>query len=352
MKKQSLQTSKSYLLWISELKKRYRSTQIKAAVAVNSSLIEFYFNLGKDICKKYDKFTKSELYGRNFLEQLSNDLKKAIPEARGLSSKNIRYCKYFYELYSNLEEDQQFITQFIQIPWGHHVQIIDKCKGNQEKALFYIQRTIQNGWSRNVLLNWLSTNLYERENESQTNFAATMPSSECDLARQLVKDPQIFEVFGLKDEHGEKELKAAIVANIEQTLLSLGHLVSFVGREYQVEIGGETKSIDLLFYIIPLHRYLIMEVKTTKYEPADFGQLSGYMAIVENVLNTKEDNPPIGILICKEHNRVLAKIHLQKLNLPMGITNYELKKILPTEEQLIKCYTDAEEQIRLKQKKK
>ena len=273
-------------------------------------------------------------------------MKKEIPTSTGLSSKNIRYCKYFYELYASLEQESQIIKQLLQIPWGHHTQIIDKCKGNQEKALFYVQRTISNGWSRSVLLNWLSTDLYERENKSQTNFAVTMPSDECELARQLVKDPQIFEIFDLKVEHREKKLKDAIVSNIEQTLLSFGHLVSFVGKEYPVELGGESKNIDLLFYVIPLHRYLVLEIKTTKYEPADLGQLSGYMVMVEQVLNTKTDNPPIGILLCKEHNRVLAKYHLGKLNLPMGISDYELKKILPSEEQLVKCCIDAEEQIK------
>ena len=251
------------------------------------------------------------------------------------------------------ENLQQVVAQLVFVPWGHHCTIIDKCKDDRDRALFYVRRTIQNGWSRNVLLNWLSTDLYEREDKGQTNFALTMPSDECDLAKQLVKDPQVFEVFGLKEQHDETELKAAIVANIERTLLSLGRLVSFVGREYPVEIGGETKNIDLLFYIIPLHRYLVMEVKTTKYEPADLGQLSGYMVMAEKVLNTAGDNPPVGILVCKEHNRVLAKYHLEKLDLPMGITDYELKKILPTQAQLAKCYAEAEAQLlqQTKQKK-
>lgn len=134
------------------------------------------------------------------------------------------------------------------VPWGHHILILDKCKGDRKKALFYLKRTIQNGWSRNVLLNWLATDLYEREGHARTNFALTMPSDDCDLARQLVKDPQIFEAFGLTEERVEAEPKDAIVANIERTLLSLGRLVSFVGRECPVEIGGETKNIDLLFF--------------------------------------------------------------------------------------------------------
>ena len=344
-------------------------------VAVNSALIEFYWDLGRDISAKYPGKKRNV----TFFDTLSRDLQHAIPDADGLSSANIRYAYRFFSLYSYLPqvaEDndnqgylqkiaenfarsnnsaasivQQIRKQLVCVPWGHHRVIIDKCKSDREKALFYVRRTIQNGWSRNVLLNWLSTDLYEREGLGQTNFVHTMPSDDCDLARQLVKDPQVFEVFGLKEGHNEKELKAAIVANIEQTLLSLGRLVSFVGKEYPVEIGGETKNIDLLFYIIPLHRYLVMEVKTTKYEPTDLGQLSGYMVMAEQVLNTQGDNPPVGILVCKEHNRVLAKYHLEKLGLPLGITDYELKRILPTQAQLAKCYADAEQQLRISEKK-
>ena len=358
---------KTYMAWIDDLKHRYRATQIKAAVSVNSALIEFYWHLGKDISEKYP----GEVYGNKFFDKLGADLRRELSGASGFSKVNLIYCLKFYELYSgntivpqlversarvkrdvakklHAADDRivsPLVEQLVCVPWGHHRTIIDKCKRDREKALFYVQRTIQNGWSRNSLLNWLSTDLYKREGKGQTNFALTMPSDDCDLAQQLVKDPQVFEVFGLKEAHDEAELKAAIVANIERTLLSLGRLVSFVGKEYPVEIGGETKVIDLLFYVIPLHRYLVMEVKTGKYEPADLGQLSGYLVMAEKCLNTSGDNPPIGVLICKEHNRVLAKFHLEKLNLPMGISDYEIRKVLPTPEQLAKCYTDAEKQF-------
>ena len=346
----------AYVNWIGELKKRYRATQIKAAVAVNSAMIEFYWNLGKDISEKYPGKRRN----LEFFKKLSADLRAMIPEASGLSERNVRYAFAFYELYlpqaaadKNLSgylpqgvADKTPVGELlVRVPWGHHRTIIDKCKSDREMALFYVRRTIQNGWSRDVLLNWLSTDLYEREGKAQTNFALTMPSEDCDLARQLVKDPQVFEVFGLKEKYQESDLKAAIVANIERTLLSLGRGISFVGREYPVEIGGETKAIDLLFYVIPLHRYLVMEVKTGKYEPADLGQLTGYMAMAKHVLNTPLENPPIGVLVCKDHNRVLAKYHMEELSLPVGITNYELKKILPTQAQLAKCYADAEAQM-------
>ena len=342
--------SSSYASWIAELKHRYRATQIKAAIAVNSALIEFYWTLGRDVTERYSEAN----LGNEFYRKMSLDLKDGNEEVKGLSPQTLKYCGYFYRLYAisaggqqvvDLEKMQQIVAQLILVPWGHHVQIIDKCKGDRDKALFYVRRTIQNGWSRNSLLNWLSTDLYEREGAAQTNFELTMPSDDCDLARQIVKDPQNFEVFGLSEKYSETELKTSIVANIESTLMSFGKGVAFLGREYPVEVGGETKNIDLLFYIVPLHRYLVVEVKTGKYEPADLGQLSGYLAMVKHVLNTPEDNHPIGLLICKEHNRILAKYHLEELGLPMGITNYQLKRILPTQAQLAKCYADAERQI-------
>ena len=380
MKNETKPAAARYSNWIADLKKRWRATQIKAAVAVNSALIEFYWNLGRDIA---EDFADEARYGSRFFEKVSRDMRGDFPGDTGFSTRNIRYCLDFFRLYSessilpqlvaksdrrgrvtakmpqvvaksarrNRQQPvgdtalQQMVAELVLVPWGHHRTIIDKCKRNRDKALFYVRRTIQNGWSRNSLLNWLSTDLYEREGKAQTNFDLTMPSDDCDLARQLVKDPQKFEVFGLSEEYSEKELKAAIVANIESTLLSFGKGVAFLGKEYPVEVGGETKNIDLLFYIVPLHRYLVVEVKTGKYEPADLGQLSGYMAIAKHVLNTPVDNQPVGLLICREHNRVLAKYHLEELGLPMGITDYELKKALPTRAQLAKCVADAERQI-------
>ena len=220
---------KSYAAWIADLKRRYRATQIKAAVAVNSTLIEFYWNLGKDIA---EKFAEEARYGSRFFEKVSFDMRTEFPNDSGFSPRNIRYCQDFYCLYSAAQilpqvvaksakgkqpaskmpqvaaksycpqvvDDkimQQLVAQLVSVPWGHHRTIIDKCKDDRDKALFYVRRTIQNGWSRNSLLNWLSTDLYEREGKAQTNFELTMPSDDCDLARQIVKDPQNFEARNL-----------------------------------------------------------------------------------------------------------------------------------------------------------
>lgn len=195
---------KQYSSWIAELKKRYRATQIKAAVAVNSALIEFYWNLGKDIS---ERFASEAGYGVSFFRRLSNDLSIAFPNTYGFSSRNLKYCLDFYALYSAQKNLQQLVAKLVSIPWGHHCIIIDKCREDGEKALFYVKRTIQNGWSRNVLLNWLSSDLYEREGNAQTNFALTMPSGECELAQQLVKDPQVFELLGLADAEAQVSRK-------------------------------------------------------------------------------------------------------------------------------------------------
>jgi len=358
LKKPRRMQQKTYADWIADLTRRYRKTQIKAAIAVNSALIEFYWNLGKDISERYPGRVRDAA----FYAELSRDLRGELPDATGLSTSNLKYTRYFYELYRpQLVDDSdkgrnrpqpvddknlpQLVSELVCVPWGHHRTIIDKCRGNRRKALFYVHRTIQNGWSRNVLLNSLASNLYEAEGKAQTNFSLTLPSEDCELAQQLVKDPHVFEVMGLGGKYLEADLKTAIVGNIERTLLSLGKGVAFLGREYPVEIGGETKAIDLLFYVVPLHRYLVMEVKTGKYEPADLGQLSGYLVMAEQCLNTPGDNPPIGVLICKEHNRVLAKLHLAKLGLPLGISDYEIRRVLPTSAQLAKCYADAEAQV-------
>ena len=232
--KTSLASARSYRNWILDLRKRYKAMQCKAAVAVNSAMLEFYWNLGKDISVKYPGRKR----GLDFFGRVSRDVNEGLQAGvTALSTSNIRYAHRFYVLYASYF--QQLAEQMTRIPWGHHLLIIDKCHACPEKAYFYVSRTIQNGWSRNSLLNWLSTDLYEREGKGQTNFALTMPSNDCDLAQQLVKDPQVFEVFGLKEQYNETELKAAIVANIERTLLSLfaRNIIAFLRSSILKSLG-------------------------------------------------------------------------------------------------------------------
>lgn len=327
-----------YFTWIGELKTRYRMTQIKAAVSVNSQLIRFYWELGRDIHTRYDKFSGVG----DFYKSLSADLQLALPGVSGFSPSNLKYCCYFYQLYSKLETRQQLVDlkngvdssvfsteDLFLVPWGHHVVIINKCGCDLQKAVFYLTRTIVNNWSRNVLLNWIATDLYAREGKALTNYPLTLPHPDGDLAQQLTKDPYVFEVQGLHPRYDERALKLAMVANIEKVLLELGRGFSFVGREYTLTVGEQEKAIDLLFYLIPQHRYFVVEVKMGEFEPADLGQLQGYVAACDLTLNGPLENPAMGLVICKGKNSMLVRYMLAKVDMPLGVSEYELSGVVP-----------------------
>ena len=355
-----IEKTPEYFAWIGELKKRYRSTQIKASVSVNSALLEFYWLLGKDIGERYP----ASKLGNQFYKILSADLKMDIPNASGLSPSSLKYSGYFYRLYSKLWLGQQVadlhiepsqqpadsdnlpksvnpsvsISQtralpiadlLVRVPWGHHMLIIDKCGGDVGKALFYVRKTVENGWSRNVLAVEIASDLYSRQGKAVTNFEWTLPEPDSDLAQQLTKDPYIFEVQGLAEKYRETELTDAMCSNIVRLLNSMGKGFAFVGREYAVEVEGREYRIDLLFYCIPLHRYFAVEVKTGEFEPSYLGQLQGYVAACDMMLNTPQENPAIGLLVCRGKNAPLAKYLLGKIDMPIGVSDYELLRKVP-----------------------
>lgn len=344
---------KEYLEWIAELSLRYRQSQIKAAVKVNSEMLKFYWSIGKDITdRQYEN-----KYGTHFYENLSRDLSLALNKKKGFSPTNLKYAKYFYNLYSPLFINRQQVADesldtnrpqlvdesndanrpqladdLFSIPWGHHRYIIDKCSNNPKKAIFFIRKTLENQWGRGVLLNFLSTDLYESQGAALTNFAQTLPKPESDLAQEYFKDPYHFEFLQLNEEYTEKDLKDALMSKLVQFLIELGKGFSFVGREYRLTAGGKDKYIDLLFYIIPLHRYCVIEVKTTEFDFPDIGQLAGYVAMVDDQMNTPIEHSAIGLLICKEKNSVMARYALSQINSPIGISEYEVaKQQLPKE---------------------
>lgn len=357
-----LEKSGEYFEWIGALKKRYRATQIKAAVSVNAALLEFYWELGRDISERYPGKKRNA----RFFSQLSADLKIALPEAKGFSPNNLRYIRDFYGLYAGpkrLDSRKAAITYLqqvagdnvdgsrylqqvaddkddasvqrlvadllVRVPWGHHMLIIDKCKGDVAKALFYVRKTVENGWSRNVLGIEIDGDLYGRAGKAVTNFARTMPKPDSDLAQQLTKDPYIFEVQGLAEAYRETELTRAMCDNIVRLLNAMGKGFAFVGREFVVETGGEEYRIDLLFYVIPMHRYFVVEVKNTGFKPEHLGQLQGYVAACDLALNTPQENPAIGLLVCRGKNAPLAQYLLGKIDMPIGVSDYELLRQVP-----------------------
>ncbi|MBR5837655.1 MAG: DUF1016 family protein, partial [Victivallales bacterium] len=228
-------------------------------------------------------------------------------------------------------EGQLQIPAILCIPWGHHKLIIDKfAKGDKiEEALFYVQQTLENNWSRAVLMNFLDTNLYERQGKAITNFKATLPPEKSDLAQELTRDPYCFDFLTLAKGYREKELKDALMENVTKFLMELGKGFAFLGREYRLQVGETEQFMDMLFYNIPLRCYVVVEVKVSDFEPADIGQLLTYVSVVDGIMRKKEDGQTIGLLICKTKDNVLAKYATAGVSLPIGISEYELSNLLP-----------------------
>ena len=327
-----------YKKWVKDLALRYRKSQIKAAVKVNTEQLFFYLSLGKDIA---DRQVENK-YGSNFYANLSRDLKEEIPGIEGLSETNIRYCKRFYLLYceaiTNLPQlveklDTQNLPQAVEdlcsIPWGHHRQLIDRCSDSPNKAQFFVRQTLENGWSRSVLLHWLDTDLYERRSKAITNFKSALPSPESDLAQEVTKDPYNFAFVGIRDRYNEAQLKKALLSNITSFLVELGSGFSYVGREYRLMIGDKEKFIDLLFYHLNLRCYVVVEAKTDDFDMPDVGQIGGYVVACNHLLKRPDDNPTIGLLICKKKNSLLAQYSLESSSQPIAISSYELEKFYP-----------------------
>ncbi len=317
-----------YSSWISELKIRYQTSQIKAAVKVNKELIRFYWSLGSDIVSKKIE----SKWGTSFYETLSSDLTKAIPNVKGFSVTNLKYMKYFYELFKDCAENRpQVVDDLSMIPWGHIRYIIDNCKNDSKKALFFVHKTIENNWSRAVLLNFLETDLYERQGKAVSNFGSTLPSVQGDLAQQMTKDPYTFDFISISEKYDEAELKTALIHNIEKFLLELGRGFAYMGSEFRLQIGREEKFMDMLFYNVNLCCYVVIEVKVEKFEASHLGQLGLYVSAVNHQLKKENDNPTIGLLICKSKDNVVAQYSLESSAVPIGISEYELQKLYPVD---------------------
>lgn len=348
-----VKTDDNYKNWITDLKSRYQNSQIKAASSVNREMLMFYWSIGRDIAM----LRAESRWGSSFVTALSEDLREAIPNAKGFSKTNLFYMIGFYRLYHLGEEFPQVegkidaneifpqvggkleillndeVNQagvdIFSIPWGHHRMIIDRCKDDREKALFFVQKTLENNWSRAVLMNFLDTNLYERQGKAISNFDKTLPSPQSDLAQEMTKDPYNFDFLTITEGYYEKELKDALMDNIQRFLLELGTGFAFVGREYRIVIGQTEQFIDMLFYNITLHCYVVIEIKIRDFEPGDMGQISTYVAAVDGILCKEGDARTIGLLICKTKDNVLAQYAANNINAPIGISEFELSKLVP-----------------------
>ncbi len=346
--------SNQYKNWLYELKQNFRKAQIKAHIKVNSALLEFYWQLGTDIIQKQKEFT----WGSGFLQQLSSDLSAEFPDVKGFSYSNLRAVKQWVtfwqqvvaktedgicqqlvvklenkkgqQLVSQLEnpKTKQLVSQLTQIPWGHNIAIIQKCK-NTDEALFYVQNTLANGISRAVLIHQIESDLYGRSSKAITNFEDTLPPIQSDLAQQITKDPYNFDFLTITNNYKEKELEDALCQNMTKFLLELGNGFAFVGKQYKLNVGDEEFRIDLLFYHLKLRCYVVIELKAVDFKPEFAGKLSFYTTAIDENLKTEQDNTTIGILICKSKNDLVVKYALKNINKPLGVSEYELTKILP-----------------------
>ena len=310
---------------LEDLKSKFKSAQIRASIKVNSELLEFYWYLGKRIIEVQSNYK----WGSKFLENLSKDLSKAFPNVKGFSKRNLELIRKWVSFWDN-EITKQVVSQIFQIPWGHNIVIIQKCKSIDE-AIFYVKNTIENGISRNVLVHQIESGLFYRQNKAINNFEKTLPPIQSDLAKEITKDPYVFDFLALSDEYKEKELENALIDNIKEFLLELGNGFAFVGKQYKLEVSNQEFRIDLLFYHLKLHSYIVIELKNDEFKPEYAGKLNFYVSIVDDKLKTKIDNPTIGILICKSKDDLIVEYALRDVNKPIGVSEYKLTKELPKE---------------------
>ena len=325
--------TQEYKQFLFDIKSKIQSAQLKAHIKVNEEMLKLYWEIGSMIISKQ----KESFWGDKILENISKDLKEEFPALQGFSLRNIHYMKKWVLFYSNSQHSvdeivQQLVAQIFQIPWGHNIHIISKVK-NIDEALFYISKTIENNYSRAQLVEQMNKELYLRSGKAVTNFESKLPKPQSALANEITKDPYNFDFLTLRESYDEKELEEALMQNMTKFLLELGSGFAFVGQQYKITVDSNDFKIDLLFYHVKLHCFVVVELKTTDFKPEYTGKLNFYITAVDEQIKTKFDNPTIGILICKSKSDTIVEYALRNVNTPIGISEYQLTEILPKEYQ-------------------
>lgn len=369
VKSHDIHIDTDYAKWIAEVKHRYRSAQVKAAVRVNAEKLLFNWQLGRDLVQK----KAEERWGAGVVEQVSLDLKREFPNAGGFSTSNLWFMKRWYLFYTQgdaqilqqvdkelqllenqhktklyhvgkelegeklYQDGKEFPLPFALVPWRHHIEILYRCKSIDE-ALFYIAKTIEQGLSRDALINCIKTNLYEHQGKIVNNFADHLPDTQSKLVQEVLKENYDFGFASVEHEvYDEAELEEALSQNITDLLLEMGSGFAFLGRQQQLVVGGRTRKIDLLFYHIRLRCYIVCELKAKPFEPEYAGKLNFYVNAVDELLKTEEENPTIGLLVCSDMNKTEVQWSFRGISTPMGVATYnniQIKDALPSQEQL------------------
>lgn len=312
---------KSYTVLFNSLKQQVLSSRQKAVLSVNKELLYLYHKIGSSILVSQ----KMHGWGSKIIEQLSHDLKSEFPEMKGFSPQNLKYMRRFAESYCFEEIGQQSIDQ---LPWGHVITLIYDIQDKKER-LFYVKRSIENGWSRNLLKMQIESCLHKRQGKALTNFEDKLPKLQSDLAQATLKDPYIFDFLSLGEEAQEREIEKSLIYHMEKFLLELGEGFAFVGRQYHIGVGDQDFYLDLLFYHLKLRCFVVIELKTGEFKPEYAGKMNFYLSAVDDLIKHPADEPTIGLILCKTKNTVLAEYTLKDMAKPIGLSEYTLKDALP-----------------------
>ncbi len=325
--KRVLMNSSEYISIVENIKREIKAAQYRAAIHANVDMLLLYHDIGCVI-------NEHKLWGNRFIDNLATDIRIDFPESKGYSVRNLKYMAKFAETYPNREFVQ---TVSAQIPWSHNIAIIEKVK-DPEQRIWYIQKTAENGWSHNVLIHQIESGLYQRQVlvDKVSNFESRLPSPQSELAAQTMKDPYVFDFIPFREEMLERDIEQALVRDVTKLLLELGTGFAFLGNQYHLNVGGDDFYIDLLFYNLNLRCYVVIELKTGDFKPEYAGQLNFYLSAVDGILKKEEDNPSIGLLLCKSKNNLVAEYSLKDISKPIGVSEYKVTSSLPNalEEQL------------------
>lgn len=322
----SLRTDKNYSKFLSDIKQRLKSAQIRAALAANVELIKFYWGLGKDLIEKQKAFK----WGEQFLEQFSHDMRQAFPEMQGFSTTTLKRMRLFAQGYPDFLNGAQAVHQ---LPWGHIVLLLHRVADRSERD-WYAEKTVQNGWSRTILEMQIESDLYNRQGVSSkkvTNYHECLPKDQSDLANEILKDPYNFDFLTIQGKARERIVEDALTTHMRDFLLELGQGFAFVGSQVPFTFDDQEFFVDLLFYHLNLRCFVVVELKATKFKPEHTGQLGFYLAVVDDLLKKESDNRTIGILLCKSKSKVIAEYALHNMKAPMGVSEFTLSKAIPKE---------------------
>ena len=323
----SIKNNIEYFQWVDELKGLIQSAQVKASISVNRELLGLYWTIGKSISEKIEKAN----WGTSVVEVLSQDLKREFPNQKGFSRSNLFSMKRWFEFYSKSNIEIEKIQQLVgQIPWGQNVVIISKSSSIEE-AVFYLEKTFINNWSRSVLIHQIELGLFNRQGKAVTNFVNTLPKPNSEFAVEMLKDPYKFDFLTLQEKAHEKDIESQLIKHITSFLLELGTGFSFVGQQFPIKVDNQDFFIDLLFYHIKLKCYVVVELKAIEFKAEFAGKMNLYLSAVDDSLKSSEENPTIGLLLCKLKSKIIAEYSLRGMSQPIGIAEYEIVKSIPKE---------------------